>query len=83
MLPENIDANMLAWARDDLAECASQGVFRNLTPEEAIKEVSDESVIRWASGSRPEYNRDFEIYLEHTGYTPEMGEHLRKCHLKK
>ena len=27
MLPENIDANMMAWARDDLAECASQGVF--------------------------------------------------------
>ena len=82
-MPENIDANMIAWARDDLAECASQGVFRDLTPSEAIKEVSDESVIRWASGSRPEYNRDFGIYLEHTGYSSEMGEHLRNCHLKK
>ena len=83
MVPENINANMLAWARDDLAECASCGMFKNLTPEEAIKGVSDESVIRWASRSRPEYNRDFGNYLEYTGYTPEMGEHLRNCHLKK
>ena len=39
-MPENIDANMIAWARDDLAECASQGVFRDLTPSEAMTEVS-------------------------------------------